>query len=48
MLCGKTARVVVESGVITVECTLESHEGLTHYDGAFRQGWTEYVDQADL
>jgi hypothetical protein len=40
--CGITVRVVLEYGIITLQCSLRKHKGNTHYDEVFSQGWTDH------
>ena len=45
--CGKTARVMLEAGMVTVYCTLERHEDRYHYDEVFSMTWSEYGSEAE-
>jgi len=45
-MCDAIARIPLEAGVITAQCTME-HEGPAHYDSAFSVAWQEYYEQTD-
>ncbi len=42
MTCGSPIRLALEPGIMDASCTLEEHDGKTHYDEVFSIGWVEY------
>lgn len=44
--CGDEVKVFLDTGYVTLICSLPVHEDNNHYDGVFFRGWSYHDDPA--